>query len=140
VCYRTEFGRASALVSAVEHAGVVPVQVVFGDGLVSFLFERPSCAATAGQAAAALGLEHAETGSVTLPPLSDREGELLDLLAKGFQMKQVPLVMGIRAATAREYWRRIQRKWRAQTLSQAVALYAGQRPQSWTVRTSEEIR
>lgn len=53
-----------------------------------------------------------------------REAELLSHLAKGLLFKEAATLMGVSAATAREYWVRIKTKWPARTVAAAVTIWA----------------
>jgi DNA-binding NarL/FixJ family response regulator len=65
--------------------------------------------------------------------LSQREQEVLDLLAKGFLIKEIGDKLGIGFGTVRTYVRRIYEKLHVQSRSQAIAkyLHAGERPQTF---------
>jgi DNA-binding NarL/FixJ family response regulator len=56
--------------------------------------------------------------------LSAREQELLTLLARGLQLKEVARRMGVETSTVREYWSRIKRKLGVRSMSQAVSLWS----------------
>jgi DNA-binding NarL/FixJ family response regulator len=62
--------------------------------------------------------------------LSEREREVLDLLAKGFLIKEIGDQVGIGFGTVRTYVRRIYEKLHVQSRSQAIAkyLHAGEAP------------
>ncbi len=62
--------------------------------------------------------------------LSQREKEVLDLLAKGFLIKEIADKLGVGFGTVRTYVRRIYEKLHVQSRSQAIARYfqAGESP------------
>lgn len=70
----------------------------------------------------------AEPGDHSLEALSGRERELLTHLARGLQLKEVAVRMGVETSTVREYWSRIKRKLRVRSMSQAASL--------WTTRAA----
>ena len=70
-------------------------------------FHAPSAAKTSGE----------------IVELSQREKEVLDLLAKGFLIKEIGDKLGIGFGTVRTYVRRVYEKLHVQSLSQAIAKY-----------------
>ncbi len=62
--------------------------------------------------------------------LSQRESEVLDLLAKGFLIKEIADKLSVGFGTVRTYVRRVYEKLHVQSRSQAIAKYfqAGERP------------
>ncbi len=69
-------------------------------------------------------------GSGETVELSQREGEVLELLAKGFLIKEIADKLGVGFGTVRTYVRRIYEKLHVRSRSQAVAKYfhAGESP------------
>ena len=65
-----------------------------------------------------------EPGDHSMEALSAREQELLTLLARGLQLKEVARRMGVETSTVREYWSRIKRKLGVRSMSQAVSLWS----------------
>ena len=65
-----------------------------------------------------------EPGDHSLEALSAREQELLTLLTRGLQLKEVARRMGVETSTVREYWSRIKRKLGVRSMSQAVSLWS----------------
>ena len=65
----------------------------------------------------------AEPGDHSMEALSARERELLSLLARGYQLKEVARRMGVETSTVREYWSRVKRKLGVHSMSQAAGLW-----------------
>ena len=57
------------------------------------------------------------------PSLSSREAEVLNLLAKGFLIKQIADHLGVSFVTVRTYVRRLYKKLRVRSRAQAVARF-----------------
>lgn len=77
-------------------------------------FQDAGAARPAGQAPAA-----------ALPPLTPREKDILDALAKGLLYKEIAERLGIGATTVRTHLRNIYEKLQVQTRTEAVVKYLG---------------
>ncbi len=77
-------------------------------------FQDAGAARPAGQAPAA-----------ALPPLTPREKDILDALAKGLLYKEIAELVGIGATTVRTHLRHIYEKLQVQTRTEAVVKYLG---------------
>ena len=76
------------------------------------------------QALLAVGFQTAaEPGDHSMEALSARERELLSHLARGYQLKEVAVRMGVGTSTVREYWSRVKRKLGVRSMSQAASLW-----------------
>lgn len=62
--------------------------------------------------------------SKSVDQLSNRENEVLSLLAQGYLYKEIADAMGVTSATVNSYIRRIYEKLQVQSRGQAVAVYA----------------
>jgi DNA-binding CsgD family transcriptional regulator len=120
------------LVAQVSRARVGPTRVQFADGRIEV--EIPDLAA-AESLLGALGTGRSgirmRRQTPSLAGLTDRERELLARLADGDQLKEAARAMGIKPATAREYWLRIKQKWMVRTMAQAVVLHTLQAEARW---------
>src|SRR4051812_44239681 len=68
--------------------------------------------------------QQSQQKSKSVDQLSQRENEVLSLLAQGYLYKEIADAMGITATTVNSYIRRIYEKLQVQSRGQAVAVYA----------------
>jgi DNA-binding CsgD family transcriptional regulator len=115
---------AIGVVAEVSRTRVGATRVQVADGRIEV--EIPDLAA-AESLIAALGGRRAcirpQRQSPSLAGLTEREKELLARLGAGDQLKEAARAMGIKPATAREYWLRIKQKWAVRSMAQAVMLH-----------------
>lgn len=99
------------LLAALEdvHAGGSPMSTVIARKVVQFFNE-------------------AAPGNPSGPELSAREKEALDLLSRGYYLKEAAEKLGLRMGTLKTYVRRMYEKLQVHSRSQAVAKYAQMTP------------
>ncbi len=72
-------------------------------------------------------LHRLETQDTGLEPLTEREDEVLNLVAKGYQNKEIAQQLNISAETVRVHLRNVYTKWQVSNRAEATATYLNQR-------------